>query len=424
MNAGRSFKTKAFMLGGCALLCTALVGGSWATGALGATETEAEAETGGDQMLSLDEYRELYPLQTESWLELREDGGKSMGSMETNFRATLDAAFGINGIPLYCGSCHNADYQQLLAERGPENMLTTDTEAGIDVEYMGCGVCHTSDLEAGVSANTSFWKSFISEDSWDKYIDPDDAVCGQCHMLEPGSVYMLPEYSGTVDMYKYGVDADSVLRAQLEAWEENPIELTDTMEANGFQVGASRIDEETGALIVGDNNKPILETYQGSVHQQMGLTCTDCHMATETAEDGTTYTDHFACDPLDNETTLEFCLTCHEENGQTTTDEMREFVLGKEQELAEKQQAFHADVDELHDLLADAVKNGGVDEETLTAAQDAYTRGLFYYHYQAQLTSDKADQGVTASHNMPSTLETIEKGEAIVQDAIASLKEA
>lgn len=391
-----------------------------------ASETEETAPaqtTSATSMLSLAEYGEQYPLQTESWLKISEDG-ICMGAMHDRFMGTLGAAFGMDGIPLYCGSCHNANYKTLLEERGPENMLVTDSTAGIEVEYMGCGVCHSEDLTAGVSANTSFWPTFISEASWNKYINQDDTVCGQCHMLEPGSVYMLPEYAGSVDIYKYGVDADSVLQAQLEAWDENPIELTQVMLDNAFQVGASRIDEETGALIIGDNNKPILETFQGSNHQKLGLTCTDCHMVEMTAENGTTYTNHFACDPLENETTLEFCLTCHKAQGQTTTADMKTFVEDRQAELSAAQKAFHADTDALHDLLVAATNNGGVDENVLASARDAYTRGIFYYHYQAQLTSINADEGVTAAHNPENTYAVIEKGETLVQDAIKTLQDA
>ena len=287
---------------------------------------------------------------------------------------------------------------------------------------MGCGVCHEADLEAGVSDNTSFWKTFISEESWNTYIDPDDAVCGQCHMLEPGSVYMMPEYAGTVDIYKYGVGADEVLQAQLEAWDENPIELTQVMFDNGFQVGASRIDPETGALIIGDNNKPILEMFQGSKHQMMGLTCTDCHMPKTTAEDGTVYTQHYACDPLDDPDTLQFCLTCHEAQGIESPEAMVEFVEGLQGELAQAQQALHADVTTLHDLLVEAVAADDVDADVLKAAQDAYTRGLFYYQYQAQLTSGKADQGVTVAHNHDGIYEVIGKAQDVLQPAIESLQ--
>ena len=226
---------------------TAALAGTLLTGTAAVAVLADDASA--DKMKNLDEYAELYPAQTEGWLRLNEDGGKSMGSMEANFLAVLGAAFGMDGVPLYCGSCHNADYVALTEELTAEEMLQTDTTAGVDVEYMGCGVCHTSDLTAGAEDRTSFWKSFISEESWNKCIAEDDQVCGQCHMLEPSSAYLLPEYAGTVDIYKYGATADGVFQAMYEAWEENPIEITDAMVANGFQVGASRIDEATGALI-------------------------------------------------------------------------------------------------------------------------------------------------------------------------------
>lgn len=400
---------------------TAALAGSLLTGTAAVTALAGDA--GVDKMKSLDEYAELYPAQTESWLRLNESGGKSMGSMEANFSAVLSGAFGMDGVPLYCGSCHNAEYVALTTELTEEEMLQTDTAAGIDVEYMGCGVCHTSDFAAGVEDRTSFWKSFISEESWNACIAEDDQVCGQCHMLEPSSAYLLPEYAGTVDIYKYGATADGVFQAMYEAWEENPIEITDVMVANGFHVGASRIDEATGALILGDNNKPILETYQGSVHQSLGLTCTDCHMVAAVDESGDAYTDHYACDPLKNEAALELCLTCHEAQGIENADAMVAFVRDDMAKLAEAQQSFKADVAELQALLIEATANGDVDPEVLEEARLDYTRAVFFYQYQAQLTSEKADQGVTVAHNAASTYETLEKGQAFAQEGIALLSE-
>ena len=385
-----------------------------------ASASQAAAPASGE-MLTLAEYAEKYPLQTNTWLQKREDGGKCMATMEENFRGTLSAAFGMDGIPLYCGSCHNANYKQLLAEVGDENMLVTDAHYDGTIEYMGCGVCHSADLEAGVDDNTSFWPTFVSEESWNKYINQDDAVCGQCHMLEPSSAYMLPEFRGTVDIYKYGIDADSVYKAMMEAWEENPIEITQVMVDNGFHVGASRIDEETGALIIGDNNKPILETFQGSNHQNLGLTCTDCHMVKATAEDGTEYTDHFACDPLKNETALEKCLTCHTAQGQEDTEAMRAFVIGKQEELAKAQQALEANLAAFKDELVKANSDSATDAGALKAAQEAYTKAVFYTQFQAQLTSDKKNQGATAAHNPTETYANIEKAETAIAEGMAAL---
>lgn len=402
-----------------AAVVTAALAGTLLTGATAAAVFADDAVA--NKMKSLDEYAELYPAQTEGWLRLSEDGSKSMGSMEANFSTVLDVAFGMDGVPLYCGSCHNADYAALTEELTEERMLQTDTAAGIDVEYMGCGVCHTSDLAAGVDDRTSFWKSFISEESWNACIAEDDQVCGQCHMLEPSSAYLLPEYAGTVDIYKYGATADGVFQAMYEAWEENPIEITDVMVANAFQVGATRIDEATGALILGDNNKPILETYQGGVHQSLGLTCTDCHMTAAVDEDGNAYTDHYACDPLKNEAALELCLTCHEAQGIEDADAMVAFVRDDMAKLAEAQQSFKADVAELQELLTEATASGDVDSQVLEEARWDYTRAVFYYQYQAQLTSEKADQGVTVAHNAASTYETLEKGQAFAREGIALL---
>ena len=140
---------------------------------------------------------------------------------------------------------------------------------------------------------------------WASLFSTGEAVCGQCHMLFTANAYLHPEYRGQ-DFYKYGTEADELRQAMREIYDANPIAAEDA------GIGTPYIDEETGAWIYGWGAHPVLEAFQGSKHQSMGVDCVSCHMQKTTAEDGTTYTNHFAAgSPLENPEAVEYCLTCH-----------------------------------------------------------------------------------------------------------------
>ena len=117
-------------------------------------------------LLSLDEYAQLYPLQTAGWTKVREDD-RSMGGMSQRWHAFC-AEMGSDGIPVACGSCHMANYDEFVAEHGEQVIMETD--ATYDVEWMGCGTCHNEDLESGVHANTVYKDYFISDFDLQHYV--------------------------------------------------------------------------------------------------------------------------------------------------------------------------------------------------------------------------------------------------------------
>ena len=379
-----------------------------------ATEQAAEVEFVDKALLSLDEYAQQYPLQTEGWTKIREDD-RSMGGMDIRWHAFCEQ-IGSDGIGIACGSCHIANYEELVAEYGEDIIMQTDAE--YDVEWMGCGTCHASDLTAGVSAKTVYKDMFIED--FDAYISPEDAVCGQCHMIFPGTHVTMPEYEGTMDLYKYGISPEGILQAYKEAFAENPAIPTEEMQALFFHVGMTYFDDEIGTLIYGWDNETALEMYQGSKHQAMGLTCTDCHMPTVVAEDGTTYTEHYSCEPLASDESMAVCLTCHEQTGIEDAESMRAFVAEKQAELGELQAKTHEDLDALYALLADATANGGVEEDVLEQARTAYVDAYFFYVFE-RADDHGADDGAKAAHNFEGSIELLQKADALLTEAIESL---
>ena len=388
-----------------------------------ASSSDATATQASESMLSLEEYAELYPLQTTSWLQ-KEDGKRGMGAMHERWSAFIEQVGG-NGIPIICGSCHIANYKEIEAAYADDPNFYYMTEADFpegEIEWMGCGVCHDADLEAGVSPHTSYSGNFV--DDLTAVVPEEDAVCGQCHMVFPSMSYVLPENSNqntNINLYKYGTDPDSILKAFKEAWEDHPVELTDADYSVFCQVGLTWFDPEIGCYIYNDDNCNMLELFQGSNHQSMGLTCTDCHMPKATAEDGTEYTNHYgAGSPLDNPDALEFCLTCHKSQGIESQEAMVEFVRGKIAEMSETQAQLEADVAGFREVLAAAVANGTTDPDKLAEAQDCYTTASYYYYFMEACT-DSDNEGRSGVHNWKLCMELYDKAEALIAQGEAAL---
>ncbi len=365
---------------------------------------------------SLASYQQAYPLQTDSWLRTKPDG-RTMGGMDERWHAFM-SEMDQEGISIACGSCHMSHFSEYIAEHGADSIYDTDED--VDVEWMGCGVCHGSDLEAAPGAKTVY-KDYITKD-FEEIVGSDDAVCGQCHMIFPGTAYVDQQYRG-INLYKYGVTAEGILKAYKESWQEKPVELTDVMKQKFFNVGVTYFDPEIGTTIYGWDNESVVEMFQGGMHENvMGLTCTDCHMPKTIAEDGTQYTNHFAAgSPLENADALAKCLTCHKAQGVNTPDEMVSFVRGKQAELSELQIKTHADLDELHELLAQATAEGGTDEAALEAARDAYTDAYFYYVFE-RANDSGLDDGAMAAHNFAESVRLLEKADDMTTEAIRLMK--
>ncbi len=107
-----------------------------------ASSTDVAATQASESMLSLDEYAEMYPLQTTSWL-MKEDGKRGMGAMHERWSAFIQQVGG-SGIPIICGSCHVANYKEIEAAYADDPNFWYMTEADFaegEIEWMGCGVC-------------------------------------------------------------------------------------------------------------------------------------------------------------------------------------------------------------------------------------------------------------------------------------------
>ncbi len=306
------------------------------------------------------------------------------------------------GSSMACIACKSTDFNALYAQDGKQAFA--DDAAGYvgNGNYWDCNVCHTDTPGSALHPNLVLYQ-LIGKTALAQ-ISTEEAVCAQCHnAVGRYGRSWLAGYDGDlseIDPYRYGYDPDSLKRAFLE----------DGVKANH--------EDDTGADVF-ITQHPDIEIFQGSVHEQLGLTCVSCHMPEKTNENGNTYTSHDASStPLENEEALEFCLSCHKDQGVASTSEMKAFVEAAEADLGAKEQVVTGKIAEAKQLLAKATSEGGVDDATLEQAREDYATAKWYNVY-AHGSAEKAGQKV--AHNPTAERFYQQKAANLLDRAIASL---
>lgn len=306
-----------------------------------------------------------------------------------------------NGIYQSCVSCKSSRFNDLY-EADPLGAFTegytAEAAAVVDGQYWDCAMCHEGEPGESVGATGVYFTAMLGDRGQDA--SDEDKACGQCHnsfdyerMVQEGDdIYRF-------DPYRYGFDADSLLRAALED-------------------GLQGVDEESGVEEVMVFH-PEFEFFQNSVHDSMGLDCTSCHMPKTAAEDGTEFTNHDAsASPLENPDALATCLGCHESQGIESADAMVQMVRGKQAEAAAAEQVLAKKLETLKAAIADKAK-AGADDAELSQAREAYTKAYYYLYY---VTGRYADDGVKVAHNPVGTFDYLSRADKLADDALASLK--
>ena len=353
---------------------------------------------------------EAYPLQYGSYYQ------PDFNRSHSNMAADLDTGSEVK-FQTFCVACKSGDFNAIYDRYGSE---VFDPEAqpytvdGIDEdlqEMLGemwdcASTCHDGDPGSEVAPQVVFFEKLGGQ--LGEALTPKEAVCGQCHNALASWCEVEDFDVETADPYRYGYDADAVLKAAKE---------------DGAR---SWVDEATG-IVTYKGNHAIAEMYQGSTHQAMGLACTDCHMQVTTDENGETYTDHNASGQIafSNEK-LEKCLECHtEQSGVNTPTDMFYFLRLKQTEITNAQGAAQTKLNDLYDLILDAVENpGSVDEETLNRVKDLYSTSDFYLEWASQTYISRNNQtadsrGGNAAHNYDGAMNYYARAEAVADEAIA-----
>lgn len=405
-------------LAGCAGAAPAGDAGGKAP-ATGAATEAPQVKVGANGVSHIADWQEVYPLQTASFLNganvVEERDGDDRSHSHALLAEEMEAFIPDATYSVRCMGCHSSWFKEITEKYGTSTEIMNSPMASYqdeftNMEFWDCRTCHEDD-PANTLTPTNLTFNAVSK----SYQFPEkDTVCGQCHSATSENLWETDW--DAIDIYRNGVSADGLFQTFLDSEAEGMSKPN----ADGEGGYITSYDEETGLKYYGGGSVVDLENFQGSNHQSLGLTCASCHMPQTTAEDGTTYTSHDASgSPIENPVALEYCLTCHENQGIDSPEAMKEFVLGKEDELAEGQLRMRENLETLKGAIADAVAAGTVDEATLDKARMAWSKGSWYLRYTYGHEGENV--GKKAAHNFDQMMHLMQQGRQMVTEALDSL---
>ena len=213
-----------------------------------------------------------------------------------------------------CITCKTPDFTKMVNEQGVGvYSLPFDEVMSQMTQAISCYSCHGDDK--GNNGQIVITHSYVNEALGENVssIDPKTLNCGQCHI----EYYFTPDENETMMPYS----------SQEEMTPEAILAYYDEMGFKDWE------QPGTGTQMLKAQH-PEMETFLPSQHAKMGLNCSSCHMAEETAEDGTTYHSHYLVSPLQSETLMATCAACHGATGNAaaslflTEGKSRESLVG------------------------------------------------------------------------------------------------
>ena len=240
-----------------------------------------------------------------------------------------------------CWTCKTPDFTNMVNEEGIEAYKKDWTEVQAQItEGISCYSCHAN-TPGEITVTHTYWIDAVGED-FDK-IAPANLACGQCH----NEYYFEPETKAT-----------TIAHNSLESMAPETM-LAYFNDGANFSTGEAFTDwtnPRTGVKMIKVQH-PEFETYLGAGSQHAALfTCADCHMAKQTAEDGTVTHSHYLASPLENEELVSTtCALCH--NG-TVQPELSVLVPAIQAQTEERTNTIGNQLADLTDQLAAAVESG------------------------------------------------------------------
>lgn len=381
-----------------------------------------------EDVKNADDWHAQYPHVVDSFRrggEASQEDIEKFGVFAQNGHSTIEQTF-IAAYPetpesfsAACLACHSSGYEWAYEEFGDDvmNVKWTDIKdqhAGMD--FWSCYQCHGNKVDGTLTTN-SFYSARITDDI-DKFA-PGEAVCAQCHTVFTGLEALTSDLEGVYDVHKNGYDLDGIYDALVASTNKNPNQSNDALG------DAVIFDEETGIKTYGTGSYLDVEMHQGSVHQKMGLSCVDCHMPVETAEDGTVYRSHNASGSVfESQAAMDMCMACHTNDEIKTTDDLVAYTKSLQDAASER----YFQIREIQKGLREAIlaaMEAGKDEDLIQAARNAYSRGDYYLAYSKKVEADYVQgpvPGTTSIHNYDQVMEYYDKAEAMFKLHTEALK--
>ena len=293
-----------------------------------------------------------------------------------------------------CLTCKTPNFAKLVNDQGVSAYTMPFDEAmALMEESVSCYTCHGN--EAGNRGQLVITHSYVTKalGSNASAIDPATLSCGQCHI----EYYFTPTDKET--MMPYGSVAEMTPEAILAYY--------DNMVLPDGTVGYSDWTQaSTGAKLLKAQH-PEMETYLTGKHAKL-LNCADCHMPLEETEDGTVYHSHLLVSPLENESLLKSCATCHgDKDVAAMVRRIQERVTARETQVGNALSSFK-------DALAAAVSAGSLGEEELAAVQKLYREAQWFFDFCYVENAEGA-------HNSDLATRCLDTAEARINEGMALL---
>ena len=302
-----------------------------------------------------------------------------------------------------CITCKTPQFTAMVNSEGDEVYAKTFKELINDfTEPISCYNCHEND-PTQLKVTNKFYLASLGEDVENYAKAPlESQVCGQCHneyYFDSKTKVPANPYSGTDAM-----TPDAIL-----AYYDN-LKFGDWNHA------------DTMAPMIKVQH-PEFETIYGGDSMRMakiGYTCSDCHMGTQKASDGTMYSSHNWISPLENDELINNdCARCHadlksEVAGIQAKEEQRVTSISEKIEdmtnrIADKY------ADEIAQLKETKSAGGTMSPSEGLAKMWKYQRDAqFYWDFVMVENSEGA-------HNPTLTFDTLDKAENLVDEALALL---
>lgn len=288
-----------------------------------------------------------------------------------------------------CITCKTPDFTKMVNNEGVEVYSRPfDEVMGQMTQAISCYTCHGDDKgnNGQIVITHSYVTKALGENA--SSIDPKVLNCGQCHI----EYYFTPDESET--MMPYSDQASMTPDAILAYYDEM-----------GFK------DWEqpgTGTPMLKAQH-PEMETFLPSAHAKMGLNCASCHMAEETAEDGTTYHSHYLISPLKSETLMATCAACH-----GSADAAKSLVESTQQKVTARETEVGNRLSSLKDALTEAVTKAEMTEDELNAVRKLHREAQWYFDFCYVENSEGAHNSKLSMNCLATADEKIAQAMAIL----------
>ena len=283
-----------------------------------------------------------------------------------------------------CITCKTPDLHKMIEEQGVAVYSMPFDEVFPQMKNnVSCYTCHGDDMGNGGALKVTH--QYVNEALGENVaaIQPATLSCGQCHI----EYYFTPADSETMMPY-HSVD------------EMTPEAILAYYDGMDF---ADWTQESTGTRMLKAQH-PEMETFLQGKHAAF-LTCADCHMPTETTDEGVAYRSHKLVSPLESEALLASCAQCHGDTDMTAyVKEIQDKVTARETEVGNKLSA-------MKDALADAVASGEWREDDLNALRKLHREAQWFFDYCYVENSEGA-------HNSELSMNCLNTSEAKIDEAM------